>query len=141
MARMTKDYQPDRDGPKRPNKNMSAAEIAAARKAKLAAIAKLKAEGKPTTGVAMTKPGLGLARPVGKGELKPKPKPGTPKPFMPGPKPKPGLMVPQVIDPATGKTRVPGGTAITSKPGKPKIAPGGIGNKEVNPVYRNQGFM
>jgi hypothetical protein len=44
--------------------------------------------------------------------LKPKPKPGATKPYpMPGP----------------------------NKPGVIRIKP--IGNKEVNPVYRNQGFM
>jgi hypothetical protein len=58
----------------------------------------------------------------------PKPKPGKPVISKPGLKPKP--------DPgATKPYPMPG----PNKPGVIRIKP--IGNKEVNPIYRNQGFM
>ena len=73
----------------------------------------------PKNPVEMTKPGLGLARPVNPGKprptkpLKPAPGEGTIKPY-----PMPGF-----------------GKPMRPHPMKP------ISNKEVQPVYRNQGFM
>jgi hypothetical protein len=81
--------------------------------------------GLPINRPSLPKKGKGIDRPglPGKGKIK--------LPVVPG-RPRKG----KVVKP-TPMPRV-----IPDKPGlkKPIISQGGIGNKEVNPIYRNQGF-